>query len=181
MEFIWDVVKSAELPWNWTPKCLQFYNIRQPIITKMTTKELKRKNSDRSSKNRWKRIPQNFCKTFAKKKSKEQQIQFSQNKETSNQAFIVQGPGNFHQFPELTELCISVDRGKNFEWRKISVKKRSRKWDCYIFYNRRFEKTGIMRKHFGRRHFQVMSSTLWAASCFIWEQWPHSATRVWSA
>ena len=46
------------------------------------------------------------------KKSKELQIQFSQNIETSNQASIVQGPGNFHQFPEVSELCISVDRGK---------------------------------------------------------------------
>ena len=94
------------------------------------------------------------------KKSKELQIQFSQNIESSNQAFIVQVPGNFHQFPEVSELCISVDRGKNLEWRKITVKKRSRNWDCYIFCKRRSENIGIMRKHFGRRHFQVMSSTL---------------------
>ena len=46
------------------------------------------------------------------KKLKELQIQFFQNIETSSQAFIVQGPDNFHQFPEVCELCISVDRGK---------------------------------------------------------------------
>ena len=58
------------------------------------------------------------------KKLKELQIQFSQNIETSNQVFIVQGRGKFHQLPKVSALFVSLDRGTNLEWWKIFVERR---------------------------------------------------------
>ena len=93
-------------------------------------------NEDDEGKNRQKlkgqakKILQNFCNESMKKKSKELAIQFSQNIETTNHAFIIQGL-NFRRLPEVSELCKPVDRGKNPESRKTFVRKRSKRWVCY--------------------------------------------------
>ena len=140
--------KNAELPWKWTPKFLQKCKIRQAMITKMTGKKLKRKQNWPKFKKQVKKDATELLQNVYNED--ELQIQFSQKIKTWNQAFIAQGPGNFNQFPEVSELCIYGDNGKNLEWRKISGKKRSRKWDCYIFYKWRSGNTGITRKDFGR-------------------------------
>ena len=97
-----------------------------------------------------KKILQNFCNKSMKKKSKELAIRFFQNIETTNHAFIIQGL-NFHGLPEVSELCKPVDRGKNPESRKTSVRNRSKRWVCYFLQT----KTG---------KFWELAETVWKMS-----------------
>ena len=72
---------------------------------------IKAENFQPKLKKQQKKILQNLCKKFTMKLSEELKIHISRNVEKSNQTFLVEGPGIYHQIPEVCEQCITVGSG----------------------------------------------------------------------